>query len=304
MTRNFAWPFGFVIIASLFACPVVASAQAWIQLNPVSQTPPGILSHAAVYDPGTNEMIVVGGVSENHVSHNEVWILSNANGVGGTPTWTLLSPTGGPLPTRGNHSAVYDPGTNRIIVFGGFPGGASDLAFGDVWVLTNANGLGGVPQWMQLSPTGGGPNLAEHTAIYDPSTNRMTVFGGCSGTPSNCGNFVSNNVWVLTNANGLGGTPQWIQLSPGGVLPTARTLHSAVYDPSSNTMIIFGGNLYLNDTWVLTSANGLGGTPQWSQLLPVGLLPPARNSHTAVYHSETNRMTVFAARPFARARGE
>jgi hypothetical protein len=63
----------YLSVVLLFAIvPRPVSAQAWIQLNPSGQVPPGILSHAAVYDPATNGMIVFGGVSENHVSLNEV----------------------------------------------------------------------------------------------------------------------------------------------------------------------------------------------------------------------------------------
>ena len=273
-----------------------ANAQAWVQLSPTGQTPPPVFGHTAVYDPGTNRMIVFVGVSGNDQSLNQVWVLSNANGIGGSSAWTLLSPTGPPPPTRGFHTAVYDPGTNRMTVFGGFHGGISDVAFNDVWVLTNANGLNGTPQWIQLAPAGGGPNRAQHTAIYDSATNRMTIFGGCSGSPGNCGSFLTNTVWTLINANGLGGTPQWVQLSPLGTLPAARTLHSATYDPASNRMMVFGGGVrgVLNDTWVLTNADGLGGIPQWIQLSPTGSLPPGRNSHRAVYHPETNRMTIFS----------
>ncbi|HEY3742649.1 MAG TPA: hypothetical protein VGL53_22530, partial [Bryobacteraceae bacterium] len=182
-----------------------------------------------------------------------------------------------------------------MMIFGGFAGGIDDVAFNDVWVLTNANGLTGTPQWIQLAPTGGPLSRAEHTAIYDSVTNRMTIFGGCSGSPGNCGAALSNSVWTLINANGLGGTPQWVQLSPTGTLPAPRTLHSAAYDSASKRMMVFGGGLgYLNDTWVLTSADGTGGTPQWIQLSPSGALPPGRNSHTAVYHADTNRMTIFS----------
>ena len=34
-------------------------------------------------------------------------------------TWTNLSPTGTPPVARSRHSSVYDPGPNRLIVFGG-----------------------------------------------------------------------------------------------------------------------------------------------------------------------------------------
>ena len=133
-------------------------------------------------------------------------------------------------------------------------------------VLTNANGLG-VPQtWLQIATTGTPPPERTHySSVHDQTNNRVIIFGGgqiSGGTFSP----LFNDVWVLTHANGLGGTSEWIQLAPGGPAPAPREGHRAVYDPSSNRMIIFGGGnngimSVPNDVWVLTNANGLGGIP-------------------------------------------
>ncbi len=239
--------------------------------------------HSAVYDPANNRMIVYGG----EPLANDVWVLLNANGLGGTPTWTLLAPAAGALPSpRLGHSAVYDAASNRMIIFGG--GNNLGQNFDDVWVLSNANGLGGTPAWTLLSPTV--PTMARelHSAVFDPASNRMIVFGGVA-------NFaLANDVRVLSNANGMGGTPVWTLLSPTGA-PAGRDMHSAVYDPANNRMTVFGGiaNFALaNDVWTLSNANGLGGTPAWTQLIPTGG-PNVRRAHSAVYHSANNRMTVF-----------
>ncbi len=284
---------GLLTVVGIYLSGSSAYAQAWVQLSPTGTTPPPVFGHTSVYDPGTNRMIIFAGATGNDQSLDQVWVLTNANGIGGGSAWTQLLPTGPPPPRRGFHTAVYDPGNNRMTIFGGFHGGASEIAFNDAWVLTNANGLGGTPQWLQLSPTGAAPNRAEHTAIYDSATNRMTIFAGCSGNPTNCGSFLQNSIWTLINANGLGGTPQWVQLSPSGAIPPAGTLKSATYDPASNRMTVFGG-ASSNAAYVLTNANGLGGIPQWIQLSPTGSLPPGRNSHKAVYRAATNRMTIFS----------
>jgi len=179
-----------------------------------------------------------------------------------------------------------------MIVYGGQ--NCFVTSFSDVWVLTNANGLGGTPTWIQLSPLGGGPGIREiaQSIAYDKANNILIIFGdgGTSGR--------SNDVWVLSNANGSGGTPTWTQLSTAGTLPPPRGNNSAVYDPASNRFTIFGGSDTsgnpLGDTWVLTNANGLGGTPTWSQIASSSTdFPEARGEHTAVYNSSTNRMTVF-----------
>lgn len=104
----------------------------------------------------------------------------------------------------------------------------------------------------------------------------MTIFGG-----TNCCNYVYyNETWILTNANGLGGTPEWIQVSFSGTVPSPRAGAQAVYDQPTNKMTIVGGN-ELNDVWVLSTANGLRGTPVWTQLSPSGGPPPGRGGITA-----------------------
>jgi hypothetical protein len=106
---------------------------------------------------------------------------------------------------------------------------------------------------MQLAPAG--PTIsakAAHAAVYDVLSNRMTVFGGDNGSGD------TNDVWVLSNANGLSGTPTWTQLSPSGALPPVREETVAVYNPTANQMTIFSGRgaASYNDVWILTNANG------------------------------------------------
>ena len=169
--------------------------------------------------------------------------------------------TGSAPTTRAFHSAVYDNINNRMTIFGGYHydtvNGSTYL--NDVWVLSNANGLGGTPAWTQLLPTGGPPDgRDEHTAIYDITNNRMTIFGGSVGDEY----IYLNDIWVLSTANGLGGTPAWTHLTWSGNTPAERYSQVAVYDNTNNQMTIFGGANYysgpLNDVWVLSHPNGLG----------------------------------------------
>lgn len=289
------------ILVLAFALVGEAAAQTWTPLAPSGGPPVARMLHTAVYNQTTNRMIVFGGFKGDPDSGfcgpdctNDVWVLTNADGTGGSPAWTQLSPTGSPPSTRGYHSAVYDALSNRMIVYGGDPQiGFCFGAVNDTWVLTNADGTGGPPAWIQLFPTAGpAPDLRQGpTAVYDSVSNRMVVFGG----RVNACQPLSNNVWVLTNANGLTGTPAWTQLSPTGSLPAARQGHNAVYDTAYNRMIVFGGTTtgVNNDVWVLSNANGLGGTPAWTQLSPTGGPPAARSSSSAVYDQATSRMVVF-----------
>src|SRR5712692_4436152 len=105
-----------------------------------------------------------------------------------TKAWIPLNASGGPQPYRNGPSFVYDPTSNRVIAFGGCIFGRfcfflpDTQRFNDVWVLTNANGLGGTAAWMQLTvnpdPATGFPlpRLA-HSAAYDVVNNRMIIWG-------------------------------------------------------------------------------------------------------------------------------
>lgn len=148
-----------------------------------------------------------------------------------------------------------------------------------------------ISHWEQLNPTGTPPTPRAYTGAtpYDVVNDRVILFGGEHSPPPHL-----NEVWVLTNASGAKGTPEWIKLSPIGGPPGGRLYHSVVYDPTSNRIIIHGGcpancGTPYSDTWVLTNANGLGGTPEWQQL------PSASNlaGHTAGYDPVSNRMVVF-----------
>ncbi len=379
-----SWVWGVVAgVMMLLVVSAPTAAQTWIELAPTGGPPDPRVAHTSVYNTAANRMIVFGGsnalqfvfVPPSIALRNDVWVLSNADGTDASPpTWTQLSPTGGPPSKRGVHTAVYDPNTNRMIVFAGNPNiGSCFGAVNDVWLLENADGfdlttgLPTTPNWTQLSPTGGPPSPRRaHVAAYDPATNRMIVYAGANPCLPGL-----NEVWVLENANGidiatgLPATPNWTQLSPSGTplpliflpdgvydpttnrlivlaatsntsgLTDVRVLENAngldittglpatpnwvqlfptggppeaefasvVYDPTSNRIVIFGGGFgpdpggRLNETWILTNANGTEATPPaWTQLSPTGGPPIRRDDQTAIYNSVSNRMTVFGGR--------
>src|SRR4029077_3039463 len=125
------------------------------------------------------------------------------------PAWTYFSQF---TPDTGlaEQSAVYDPGTNIMIVFGGLDAGIGEVDTNAVLLRANANGSGNWSTLIANGAVGSPPARDAHTAVYDAANNRMIVFGGeiLSG-----GVFTYlNDVWVLSDANGIGGTPAWTQL--------------------------------------------------------------------------------------------
>jgi hypothetical protein len=282
------------------------AAQEWVQLAPAGTPPSARDWSSGVYVAASNQLVVFGGRKGCGTGAvlNDTWVLSNANGLeAGTPTWTQLSPAGTPPGIRFGHTTVYDPTTNRMIVFGGDPEDEcvyrTPHLYNDVWILDNAGGVGGAPAWRRLITTGGPvPGRLWHTAVYDPASNRMIVYGG-NTIIGGCGPS-NGDVWILSNANGGPGPSVWTA-GLGGPL---RESHAAVYDPTANDMIVFGGgsatcSSATNEVWKLHNANGLG-PASWSQLTPAGSAPPLTDFMSAVLHpvAGARSMIVFGGATF------
>ena len=201
------------------------------------------------------------------------------------PTWT----SNGPKP-RYAHSAVFDPSTRQMIIYGGYsPQNPHYYIDGDVWRLLPSASLSGGQNWVASHPTGTPPAARYgHLGGYDPQSNRMIVF---AGKAPGC----TNDVWVLSNANGNAGPSAWLQLSPIGSVPSPRGFSAGAYDPTSNTLMVYGGDACgsaLGDYSVLSNANGLGGTPTWTEFFPTGG-PGARSGATAVYDPGSHELILF-----------
>jgi len=212
-------------------------AESWSQLSPLGTPPVARLWHSVIYDASNEQMIVFGGVDASIDPLNDVWALSLATP--GSETWTQLSPSGAPPEARYRHSAIYDTQNARMIVFGGT--GTTPPFLNDVWALSLETPGG--ETWTQLTPSETPTGRGFHSAVYDAQNAQMIVFGGHSKANP------LNDVWALNL--GAPGSETWAQLSPLGTPPTARYVHSAIYDESNQRMIVFGGEESENEVWAL-----------------------------------------------------
>jgi hypothetical protein len=230
----------------------------WFKMDVGVSYPGEVWWATEIYDPVRDRILVYGGESWPY-PHRDVLALS----LGDHPTWTEFEPHGTPAQTRCEHSAIYDPVRDRMIVFGGSLDGT----------LTNdvrALSLGDDPTWTELEPGGIPPRpRCAHSAIYDPMRDRMIVFGG----------WVGDSVYSETWALSLAGRGVWTKLMPSGEPPPARCEHNAVYDPLRDRMLVLGGwasDGWHSDVWALS----LGDTLVWTKLNPSGAAPrviPARS---------------------------
>lgn len=263
----------------------------WSQVTPVGTGPSARAQATAIYDSVNNVMTVYGGGTSGATVYGDVWTLTNANGITGTPTWTQLKPTGTAPPARTGQSAAYNAANNRMTIFGG--SNNRGKVINDGWILTYANGIGGIPSWTEMTFTDAAPYRKSDAVIYDPVSNDMVIFGGDSQIAQT---FTDDHVWILTGADGLA-TSTWTQDGPLG-----RTHTSTVYDTSADQMVVFGGlpssGVPLNDVWSVTGIVSAGQTVtttpfHWVQVFPTGTAPSARYGHGAAYDSVSNRMILF-----------
>lgn len=277
--------------------PLSPPPSLWTQLSPTGTAPAPRKEHASVYDAANDRLIIFGGINSSEY-FNDTWVLTNASGTGsGTTSWIYLS-TAGTMPARHSVVAAYNSPKNMLIVFGGAD--SNNKIQMDLWLLTNANGLQGtISTWSKLTIDGTPPSARCRMAgVYDETNDTLILFGGSSYSDTT--GTLYDETWVIRNVIT---SPSWDKLNPAGTLPSARRDASAVYDAAGNRMIIFAGNTSTaystdpsgrtNDTWILSDANGIGGTPAWSQLNTLNK-PPARSGHTAVFDGASKRMVVFA----------
>jgi hypothetical protein len=198
----------------------------------------------------------------------------------GPPVWSQLI-AAGPVPlARANHSAIYDPAGDRMLVFGGM--GATGGLRSDTWVLR----FDPAPVWEVLNVNA--PEARSgHVAIHDPVRQRMLVFGGVdvAGAPR-------QDLWELS----LGGDPAWPAWSEVewlGVPPPGRAYHTSAYDAMRARAYIFGGydgmSPYRNDLWELDLAS----KPTWRLASVTGALPAPRGYTSCIFDSGGDVLRVF-----------
>jgi hypothetical protein len=282
---------GTLVTLTVTSCSTSVS---WTQLSPTGSPAPDVNSQAFVSD-GQGDLIMFGGCGPTGCNtSNSTFVLHNAFGVSGAPSWTQLSPTGGPPGARHGHILAYDNGLvsggpttlNELIVSGGCAGGCFPLA-SDMWSLSNANGTGGTPTWTNR---GTAPNVSFDNGQFgavDSFNHLLMIFGGQNGGGSGCSTSGSTYVVNTSTFSPAGGT----QLTTSGGPPGERYFPHGGYSagPFNRLIIPNGSSCSDNDLWVLTHANGTGGAATWSDVLVQGgVNQPPVGPFPSIYSPELN----------------
>ena len=184
--------------------------------------------------------------------------------------WSQQLDAGAPL--RSGHSAVWDDVGKKMIMFGG----ADDVDYtNDLWWYEPVSNT-----WTQKIASGAPDSPSPRSApmVWDQAGERAIMFGGDIGGGGN------NEMWWYYPVSNT-----WIQKYTSST-PSARYVHSIVWD--GEKMIMFGGygSGYRNDLWWYEPISNTW-TEKIVQDAPGS--PSSRWAHSAVWDPEGERMLIF-----------
>jgi hypothetical protein len=195
-------------------------APAWRQVVAAgAERPSGRWGGSFVYDSRARSVLLFGGKTIDG-NLDDLWQLN----LGPAPAWERLAVLDPKPSARALQATAYDSVGAQMIVFGGHDGAYRN----DVWALRNDP----KPRWVQLQPDGPAPSpRVGATLVLDGVRRRALLFGGWDGAQ------VLNDTWELR----LEPKPAWTLLATGGIAPSPRVDHAAIFDPVTRRMLTFGG---------------------------------------------------------------
>jgi len=188
-------------------------------------TPEPRAGHGAVWQPGSNRMLVFGGqILAGAALLDDVWALSTST------SWTLLSAAGAAGAPGGRRDSGIGLLGASMVVYGGWQG---NKLLGDFWEFDS-----GARSWTALENA---PHALRGPAVAsEPDGKAIAVFGGAgfldtSGSETDSDTvmiYSKRSLWELP-ANGVGSVP-----------PTRRA-SAAVWLPAGTLeLVVFGGERY------------------------------------------------------------
>jgi hypothetical protein len=167
------------------------------------------------------------------------------------------------VPPKARADAAWgsDPGTGRMVLFGGFTTGNTPLA--DTW---NWNGA-----WTRRNPAS--PPTARDGAqfVTDTPLNALLMYGSRQG---------STETWTFHNG-------VWTLLTPAHN-PGTRDDMGLAFDSHASRVVLFGGGptaAQQNDTWLFDGTD-------WTQALPA-TSPPGRSQPGMAFDAATAQTVLF-----------
>ena len=206
---------------------------------------------------------------------------AEAAAAGGSPkildsAWKEIA-AADPPEVRKEHSMVYDPAEDRILMAGEY-WGTGDSMRTVTWQYEPRG-----ERWVALDPADPpaariGPSIA-----YDPASRQTVLFGGLGFDGRTLG-----DTWIY---DGIANS--W-RNTTGSVSPSPRSGHTLVYSEQARVLVLFGGRTSFGevvaDTWHFDLA-----TMSWTSIA-ASASPPARSDYGAGYDPSIGKVVLFGGR--------
>jgi hypothetical protein len=217
---------------------------------------------AVVYHEVADSILVFGG--EGAVGDTSQLIMLNLSHL----DWRSLSPFTSPG-ERSGHQMVYNSQDQIAFLFGTL----SKIPSLDT---TGLFSLDNNTWWF---PGGVGPDRRlDHSMAYDSVNNRVVLFGGSNESQ------LFSDTWVFNFQNN-----SWIEVITNPT-PSGRKDHSMAFDPSSGSVLLFGGQGdagRFDDTWIFNVS-----TQRWQKMNPT-TSPSGRFGHSITVDESTGKAVLF-----------
>lgn len=224
--------FGGVNTASLLNDVWEWDGTQWLDVTPSSGPAPAPRRGALMaYDAAHHVIVLFGG--DDFTSFGDTWTWNGS-------AWTQLSPAASP-PSRTDAGMVYDDVRQRIVLFGGFPGGGGGAPLlGDTWEWDGTT-------WIDVTPATGSPEPRNrHALVYDRASRQVLLIGG-----------VTDGLVGQLPVYAWDGQ-RWSTVELAGAPAGLRFYTATAYDDARSRVVMFGGitadliaqtNTALNETW-------------------------------------------------------
>jgi hypothetical protein len=262
---------------SLDLSPATLTGSLWTPLSATGTPPSARVGCAAAYDAANQRVLFFGGQDAGGY-RNDLHVLSLA----GSPAWSGPSVSGLPPAGRSFATASYDPSRQTLLVYAGEDAGG---AYADLLVLAIPTGLSFT--WSAPAVSSAPVGRSRHAAVFDPSGDRLLVFGGLDNDPAGDGSVMNGETWAFSPASSA-----WTPFAPAAS-PGFRVGHAGVWDSLNRRLVVASGNdtaglaPYTSSLWAFEPLP----TPAWKLLLPAG--PLSGRAHAAAIYDAFHRRLVL-----------
>jgi hypothetical protein len=262
--------FMLVVMFVLAALPAdlraaASSEWSWRELTPSAGVfPEPRRNGTAIYDPVGQRIVIFGGTGTGGLL-NDLWAFDLKG-----RAWSRLEALGTVPEPRLGHNAVYDPIGHQMVLWAGQQGGRF---FNDTWTLSLTT-----LRWTAVSPSTKPKARYGSVSVFDPAQRGLVQFAGFTEEGSR---FQDSQIFSLDSL-------QWRDVTPGGIKPQVRCLHTAAFRPTSRRMIVYGGQRsgQLDDLWEFDLSSNT-----WSELTPASR--PAGRFFASSFVDGEGRFLVF-----------